>query len=372
MKGSPARPKPTTPVAHPVRIGELLLDPKNPRLAGLFDEPPTQDELLEYLWKEMAVDEVAISIALNGFQEYEPLFATREDGRLRVIEGNRRLAAVMLLRDAALRRRLHAEDLPEATTPLETLPVVECKREDVWQYVGFKHVNGPQVWQSHAKAQYIATVHETLRVPLDEIAQKIGDRNATVRRLYRGLVVLRQAEEAGEFAVDDRYKNHFAFSHLYTGLDYPGFQSFLGISDDLDLPRRPVPKSKVKALGELCRWLYGSKKQNLKPLIESQNPDLSNLAEALESQDGITALRRGLPIAAAREASIGDAELFRQALQQAHEGLRRARGFSLHGFRGEKSHLQTAQEIADLADALLVDMKRPDAGTRRARHASRA
>jgi ParB-like chromosome segregation protein Spo0J len=52
----------------------------------------------------MAVDEVALSIAENGFYRHEPLYAARESGKLNVVEGNRRLAAVKLLRDEKLRR----------------------------------------------------------------------------------------------------------------------------------------------------------------------------------------------------------------------------------------------------------------------------
>ena len=67
----------------------------------------------------------------------------------------------------------------------------------MWDFIGYKHVKGPQEWDSIAKAEYIARIHEEYKIPLDQIAKAIGDRNATVERLYRGLKVLRQAEEAG-------------------------------------------------------------------------------------------------------------------------------------------------------------------------------
>ena len=37
----------------------------------------------------------------------------------------------------------------------------------------------------------------------------------------------------------------------------------------------PVPPEKKEALGELCRWLYGSKKEETRPVVQSQNPDLT-------------------------------------------------------------------------------------------------
>ena len=59
-------------------VEHLLLDVKNPRLASGFGGE-TQEDLLRVLWTEMAVDEVALSIAANGFFREEPLLVIRAD-----------------------------------------------------------------------------------------------------------------------------------------------------------------------------------------------------------------------------------------------------------------------------------------------------
>jgi hypothetical protein len=247
------------------------------------------------------------------------MFATKEDGRLVVVEGNRRLAAVRLLVDADLRQDVGATDLPTisatAKKALDKLPVVTCKRSEIWQYVGFKHVNGPQQWQSYSKARYIAWVHNDLKVPLDEIAQQIGDQHSTVKRLYQAWMILEQAEKQGLFSRIDRSKKHFSFSHLYTGLGYPGIQKFLGLSREKSFDSRtPVPASKHPHLRELCIWLYGSKADLKEPVVKSQNPDLRILDEVLTSKDGVAALRSGLDLSIARDISKGDKQLFRETL----------------------------------------------------------
>jgi hypothetical protein len=140
-----------------------------------------------------------------------------EDGdSLVVIEGNRRLAAVMILLDAEVRKRLKIADLssisPAAAKALGTLPILRTTREGLWQYLGFKHVNGPAKWSSYAKAQYIADVRQSFGVPLEAIASQIGDRNRTVQRLYRAMMVIRQAEEAGVFKRENRFKGGFSLS----------------------------------------------------------------------------------------------------------------------------------------------------------------
>lgn len=344
-----------------IRASEFHFDPSNPRFAELGREVE-EEEVLQVLWREMAVDEIALSIAENGFFPHEPLFAARESGRLVVIEGNRRLAAVRLLTNDKLRKSVGATDLPmisaERRSDLEYLPVVVSKRRDLWQYVGFKHVNGPQAWGSFAKAQYIAWVHDELSVPLDQIARQIGDKHATVRRLYHGFRVVQQAEDAGVFSREERARGHFSFSHLYTGLTYEGFQSFLG-TDPRSEKKNPVPPNKVKNLGQLMEWLYGSRPRNIRPAVQSQNPDLKILDDVLKSPQAIDALRSGLPLSTALDVSKGDERIFRESLQQAKKGLQEATGTRLTGYTGDAREMETAEDIFELASALVEAMRRP-------------
>ena len=291
-------------------MANLLLDHMNPRLASLHLTIDDQDEITAVLWRERAVNELIDSIATSGYWQHEELFAANEDGKLVVIEGNRRLAAVKLLLDEGLRTRIAATGVPDLTAEdkkrLQELPVIQCSREEVWQYIGFKHVNGPQDWDSLEKAQYIARVHDEYGVSLETIASAIGDRHDAVKRLYRGLMVLHQAEGEGVFDREDRYNTRFAYSHLWTGLGYSGFQEFLGLASEKGFKPNPVPRSRLGHLKELCLWLYGSKEQEKAPLVRSPNPDLRNLDEVLHSENGLAALRSGLPLESALKASRGD------------------------------------------------------------------
>ncbi len=349
------------PAAKPVAVKDLHLDPQNPRLAGLNLSLDQQDEIIKTLWQERAVNELVDSIATSGYWEHEELFATKEGGKLVVIEGNRRLAAVKLLLDEELRSRLEIGPVPhinhEAREKLQTLPVIECSRKDVWQYIGFKHVNGPQDWDSIAKAQYIARVHNDYEIPLDQIARTIGDRHDTVRRLYRGLMVLEQAEKLGVFNRDDRWNTRFAYSHLWTGLGYAGIQDFLGLNAERGFVPNPVPKKNLNNLGELCLWLYGSKEQERPPLIRSQNPDLRQLDEVLKSEDGVASLRAGVPLKTALDISRGDERRLREAIVLAEEKLKEARGLIPTGYQGDKDMLSRARSISIIADAILEEVE---------------
>ena len=238
---------------------------------GIAEDTPDR-EIVKILWDAMDVRELAQSIAASGYFPHEPLIAVEEDGNYVVIEGNRRLAAVRLLLDDELadevncRVRIKDIDKREA---LRRLPVIVSDRKLSWRYLGFKHVNGPANWSSYAKAQYIAEVHRSYGIPLAGIAEQIGDGHRVVQRLYRGLMVIDQAEREKVFHRSDSYRKNFAFSHLYTGIDYDGIGTFLSLESAKAETSRPVPGKAVKNLGELCFWLYGSRKQEQSPVVRS-------------------------------------------------------------------------------------------------------
>src|SRR5512147_2346522 len=74
-----------------ISIASLHLDPKDPRL-GRETRARAPREIVQYLFEHDKAGDVAESIATRGYFPNEPLLAVKEDGRLVVIEGNRRLA----------------------------------------------------------------------------------------------------------------------------------------------------------------------------------------------------------------------------------------------------------------------------------------
>jgi hypothetical protein len=347
-----------------IALDKIMLDANNPRLAELgILRTASQFDLLKALWEEMAVEEVAMSIAYSGYFEHEPLFVeARTDGKYVVIEGNRRLAAVKLLVDASLRQRIKATKLPaitkERAAELTELPAIVTTRKELWRYLGFKHINGPATWGSYAKAQYIAHVHNDYDVPLEDIALQIGDYNSTVLRMYRGLMIVEQAEEANVFKRSDIAKNRFSFNYIYTGMDYPGIVNFIGLRGKGTNTRRPVPQTKLKNLGELMVWLYGSDSSDTPSLIRSQNPDLKTLDTVLLTESGVKALRDGLPLSVAHDISLGDERIFSQSLQQAKQALQKAHGTMTTGFRvGELDIVKLAEDVESLAHDLVDAME---------------
>lgn len=346
-----------------IATSELHFDKENPRLIEFSINQNTPEKvILNILWSEMAVDEIVLSILSNGFFTHEALLAVNEAGKIVVIEGNRRLAAVKSI--------LHPDDIankgmskytPKITEALQlqlaSLPVIVLeRREDSWGYIGFKHVNGPAKWGSYAKAQYIATVHNDYGVPLEKISEQIGDNNQTVLKLYQGLMVIDQAERRTDFDRDDVTTRRLYFSHLYTGLQSLGFQKYLDLERTPRDTTDPVPEDKLQNLEKVMLWLFGSKRKGVEPIIQSQNPDLGKLSSVLANEAATMSLEASDNLEVAYETSIGISKVFLNYLVDAKVALQKAYS-NIPGYNGELDPLKTAGTIAKLASNLYETME---------------
>ena len=279
------------------RPRNLRLDLMNPRVPDeRFDG---EEAVIEYLLLHADVDELIQSIASSGWLDYEPLLVLSESNI--VLEGNRRLAALRLLEDADLRKRLSVAlptvVLPEATPEYVRIRKV-ASRKEARDYIGFKHINGPFKWDALAKAKYAADWYRD-GGDISQISRQLGDNHNTVVRLVNGWNVLHQSIAEG-FQREERTKKSFAFSHVYTALARPNVRKYLSLPEgDISavLPENPVPPEKTHELQMLMSWLYGQK--NEPTVISSQNPDLNRLVDVLGNEVARTMLEstRNLEIA---------------------------------------------------------------------------
>ncbi|MCI0470142.1 MAG: hypothetical protein L0Y73_00625 [Candidatus Aminicenantes bacterium] len=341
-------------------VTELSFDIRNPRLVE-FNEITSQTpekRIIEILWEAMDVRELVLSIAASGYFSHEPLIVSQETGRNIVIEGNRRLAAVKVILNPDLIRAEIPRVEPSIKENIRELPVMVSTREAAWRFLGFKHVNGPAKWGSYAKARYIVQVHNEFQIPLDQIAFQIGDTHKTVQRLYRGLMVVEQAENEKVFSREDIKRSNFAFSHLYIGLPYKGISRFLNLKDENEDTREFVPGTKINELGELCRWLFGSKKEDIEPVVQSQNPHLRQLDAIVQNREALAALRDGEALENAFELTRPVSNLFEEELLKAKRSLVKAKGLVTEGYDGSESLLKIVRSISDIAVDLYEEMER--------------
>ena len=192
---------------------DLKLDTKNPRYAAYGGTKRGEKDAIEYLLESADLRELVESIAANGYLDFEPLVVVSEkgDGKLTVIEGNRRVAAIKLLRDPELAAELRVTLPPMRPSMVPSLKTAKThkviSRDDARQYIGFKHINGPQKWDAFAKGKFAADWYRAEHragTTIRDIARRLGDRHDTILRLVNGVFVLDQAKQAGLFELTDR------------------------------------------------------------------------------------------------------------------------------------------------------------------------
>jgi len=82
-----------------VHLKLLRLDSENARFGPASSKSWEQAEILDHIVQTFGVDDVLSSLAINGYMAAEPLVCRRDAGseELTVVEGNRRLAACLII-----------------------------------------------------------------------------------------------------------------------------------------------------------------------------------------------------------------------------------------------------------------------------------
>ena len=269
-------------------LDQFRLDPMNPRFGRIFgDDEPTPKRILDEMedWK---LDELAVSfLSSGGFWIQEAVLVLPEKiGKknvLTVVEGNRRIAALIKLRTAiggeipAKSNKWRqiaalAESSPPAKELFSQIPYLAIDdRRDVDEFLGFRHVTGIEEWQPAEKAAYIAKLVDERNMTFEQVMRKIGSRTPTVKQNYMAYRLLCQMENAGVLPDEGRQNR---FSVLFLSLRTPGVQKRLGF--DLQAKPQnanfPVPQEKQDELVHFARWIFGD--EDTPPLFsDSRNVD---------------------------------------------------------------------------------------------------
>lgn len=313
-------------------LDRLELDPENPRLPKRF-RGASQQELLEVLSGRFDVESLAEAIVTAGYLEQDPIAGYAHYGRIRVREGNRRVAAIKLLLDPSLapeRYRSRFEGLA-ARLPEETRENIAELEVQVWHdrtdsqltaYIGFRHVTGIRGWPPVEKASFLADVINSEGQSYEDAASRLGTKARHVERHYTAYKVIEQAFELG---LDGAEQAEDAFGVMLRALQTNGIPEFLGITFDgsPDPAAPPVPADRIEALGEFLRWTFGTN-DHAKVLTDSAH--LPQWATILSSHDALDYLRRSPDPSFARawERSGGEASTLADVLHNSAEYLRDA------------------------------------------------
>lgn len=288
-------------------ISELELDRENPRLPTRL-VGSGEDEILRYLALRTNIEELITSIGENDFFPGEAIVVTKSeatDGLYTVLEGNRRLTALKLLLDpelaASISRGGVLAAVEKAQNRPDHVPAYEVgRREDVLQYLGFRHISGVQRWEPLAKARYLKMLYQQAQGDPDmryrQIAGEIGSRRDTVRKNLDALAAYEVVVENSFFDIPDLDEESFHFGVFYTALSNSMIADFTGAKND---PVQNPQNLSVKAIREVTIWMFQKDENKKTRLGESRN--IYKLAAVVSTPRALAMLRDGATLDDARK-----------------------------------------------------------------------
>jgi hypothetical protein len=307
----------------PVR--DLDLDPLNPRL--VVPASASQTDLVTLLYEEESLDELVPSFLENGYFEEEPLVVVPQGKRHTVVEGNRRLAALKLLLEPTLRRRVRATDWPKLTSAqknaLEVVPcVIYSRRELVLPFLGYRHITGAKKWAPFQKARFVAQLLDSGN-SLSHIQEVIGDTTQATKKLYQDFVVYQQVIEELDMPsqpIRDR------FSLLEVALGQRPIKRHLGLSVRLptEATDRLVAEDHLDQLQETIRWVFGDGDQP--PVIADSRDIPRRLAKVIDNAEALEHLRSTGDLEASYERTGGEQQYLLRRLAAAERAVRDGAG----------------------------------------------
>lgn len=358
-------------VADEIQLKDLLLDGQNPRFGKRAGSFADQSAILDYIVEDFGVDTLLPSLAYNGYFSAEPIIVKPdENGKYKVVEGNRRLAACLILagderaKAQAQRSEKWREKSLHKWGPETTIPVKiyadEKEIKSLLPYLGVRHIVASQSWDSYAKAKWIADVVASKQMTADQISEVTGDKNRTIERLLEGYGFVNQLVAAGLFDSKQSVRKgrgsnpDYPFSWIYTLLDNSGVRNWIGLRDRGLETTSPIPDNRLNEAAETLKFLYGDRNGGRNPSI-SDSREIGLLAAALSDPNKRSLLRSGKSAREIDHQSRPAQDQLADQLNRALEALTEANTLLASGkiTRNEARPMQQrAEEVSTLAEAL--------------------
>ena len=372
-----------------IPLDNLELDSENPRLAEEH-QSGTQPDILKVLYEEFDLEEIAYSMAENGYFDEEPIVVIpknlpknfnwsddtnktqpnlenliKENKNIRfiVIEGNRRIATAMLLTHKALRERIkiRSGDFPtpnkQASEDLLMIPAIVYKsREGISPYLGVRHITGVLKWESYVKAKYITTRIEgemrkgsSIEQGIKEIQRKVGDRTDVIKRQYIFYKVFEQARDDINFNTDDIIDR---FSLITVALGSPSIRNFIGVPSykDAKLNKPLVPNNKLRNFEALLTWIYGRGKE-IRPILTDSRKIPSRLAPILADKEATEYLLKYGNLEEAYERSGGEREFVKKKINNALRAVQNALQYA-YNYKGNREIITLVDDLSKSVEEL--------------------
>lgn len=313
-----------------INLDNLKFDEKNPRLPIRLQGITDESKVIDYMVKYGNIIELMLSIAETGYSDAEPLLIVKKtDGTYTVVEGNRRLAALKLLSKPEL-TKVRIQSIKDVISDAKYIPTeIPCilypDREDVLDYLGYRHITGVKDWGALEKARYLDQLYQIhiKDTPPNKIYQKlakmIGSRSDYVYKLHTALKLYDKANDNAYYGADIKEED-ISFSWLTTALGYSDISEFIGLSEAADASLSTLKEENFK---KIFTWMFYPGKSVVK-----ESRQISELAKITEYPAALERLENGCTIdeallytSAPSDAFIGMLKMAKQQLKQAKDAI---------------------------------------------------
>jgi ParB-like chromosome segregation protein Spo0J len=205
-----------------IPIADIFLDPNNPRFwseqtqktADVPDSKVSDESHQSRTRARIAnhgLEELKNSILRNGFLPLDRIVVRELNGvpgKYVVIEGNRRLAALKMLREQIVDGTVvetgiseeYLKALKENSEKIEVLVYKGSEIKDIaWILQGIRHIGGIRNWMAAQQGKLVADQIDKEGLTLSEAGQRFGLSAQAVGRRYRSYKALQQMREDEEF-----------------------------------------------------------------------------------------------------------------------------------------------------------------------------
>jgi len=349
-----------------IPVEELRLDPRNPRLPEGADKW-SQAKILAHLKETGAIEELAHSLAAEGFFPNEPL-TVMADKKLKgyvALEGNRRVATLITLLGLPAAGDETFFDLKLTASERGRLGTIPClivdTRSQVDSFIGFRHIGGLKTWSPEAKARWIVDEVEKAGTsnqgnPFLLVGRRVGHNSPTIRQSYIALQVLRVARDQGGVVID-RIVDPRAqrFGVWLRCMNVPEIRKEMGLllegGESYAEVKKAITKIRPKAVEEIIGDLAPSDGQ---PAVLADSRNVTTYGRVLGDKRARSILRSKRDLEVARQL-VEDIELAEKVRRETRR---------LDVLRQEVARVEITEDLIESVEELFVVVRQMRSVTR--------
>ncbi len=340
-----------------ISLDKLQLDIKNPRLPNSFQKQDLNKKMIiNWMLQDASIIELMLAIGQNGFFIGESLLVIKDElnsNNYIVIEGNRRLTSLFLLNDnsfADIHTKKIQKVLNETTERPNLIPcIVFNNRDEITEYLGYRHITGIKTWGMLEKARYLSSL-----VPIDEskniqeqsreLAKKIGSRTDYVKRVLVAYNIYEMIQDRGFFKIPKLDDTSIHFNYFADSLRHENIKLFLNIKIE---ENEPLNNISHKSLEELTKLFFEKNLQN-KSRVLGNSDNLTKLNKIFANEEVTKKLLNGLSLEESFSLVEIDSDTFHNEIESSLRNLKTANSY-IHRIKiHNSSDIETLKEVVEL------------------------